>query len=206
MLLIETTGIIEWGGLFIIAALVFAETGLLLGLAIPGGETLVFTAGLLVSTNTLETSIYVLVPLLIAMAIAGDLSGYYIGRKFGKRLHEKEDTWYYRKKYFEIAKDYLDRHSKLALILGKFLPVIRPFTPVVSGMTGVPTQRFIPLSVIASITYITTFSVAGHFLGQRFPVIKEYLIWILPVSIILAIGIMYSQARSYNRSHRKRKN
>lgn len=201
ILFIDTQSIIAWGGVFIIAALVFAETGLLLGLALPGGETLVFTAGLLVSIGTLDMSIYLLVPLLLVVAILGDTSGYMIGNRFGKKLYQKKDTWYYRKKYFEIAQDYLSKHSGKAVVMGKFLPVIRPFTPVVSGMTAVPFGRFISLSVLASFLYILSFTLAGYFLGREFPFIKDYIFWILPVSIIVALFIMYSQARKYNREH-----
>jgi membrane-associated protein len=205
LLLIDTQGLIAWGGVFIIAALIFAETGLLLGLALPGGETLVFTSGLLVSTGTLDISIYFLVPLLMAVAILGDLSGFMIGRKFSSRLYEKKDTWYYRKKYFDIAKDYLNRHSRLALVMGKFLPIIRPFTPVVSGMTAVPFSRFIGLSVIASVLYISIFTLSGYFLGKSFPFITDYIFWLLPVSIIVAVVIMYSQAKKYKKEHASEK-
>ncbi len=103
LLLIENSSLIEWGGLLIIIAFVFAETGLLLGIIVPGGETLLFTAGLLVSTRTLQTDISTLLIGIILAAIAGDISGFYIGRKFKKRLHQKEDTWYFKKKYLKLA-------------------------------------------------------------------------------------------------------
>ena len=205
LLLIDTQSLIAWGGVFIIAALIFAETGLLLGLALPGGETLVFTSGLLVSTGTLDISIYWLVPLLLAVSILGDLCGFMIGRRFSKRLYEKEDTWYYRKKYFDIARNYLNSHSRLALIMGKFLPIIRPFTPVVSGMTQVPFPRFFTLSVIASLLYISIFTLAGYFLGRSFPFIKDYIFWLLPISIIAAVIIMYTQAKKYKKEHASEK-
>ena len=200
MLFIDTTSLVAWGGLFIIALLVFAETGFLLGLAIPGGETLVFTAGLLVSTGTLDFPIFLLVLLLVLSAVLGDISGYTIGKKFSKRLHNKEDTWWYRKKYFAIARHYLTTHSRFALIGGKFLPVIRPFSPVVAGMTPVPFARFLSLTTVAAVLYVTSFVMAGYFLGKRFPVIKDYLGWILPISIAAAITIMIVQAKKYKRT------
>ncbi len=204
MLFIDVTKIVAYGGIFVIALLVFSETGLLLGLAIPGGETLVFTSGLLVSTGVLSIPVYLLIPLLVFTAISGDVCGFFIGKKFGTKLYRKKDTWYYRKKYFDIAKDYLHRHSQTALVMGKFLPVIRPFTPVVSGMTSVPFSRFLSLSAIASALYITVFVLAGYLLGNRFPFIKDYIFWILPVSIIVAIAVMYMQARKYNRAQSRK--
>jgi membrane-associated protein len=199
MLFIDTTNLIAWGGLFIIAFLIFAETGFLLGLAIPGGETLVFTAGLLVSTGTLQISLFALILVLVASAMLGDVSGYAIGKKFGKRLYNKEDTWWYRKKYFSIARNYLTKHSQFALIGGKFLPIIRPFSPVVAGMTPVPFTRFISLTSVAAILYVTSFVLAGYFLGKQFPIIKDYLGWILPLSIAVAITVMIVQAKKYKK-------
>jgi membrane-associated protein len=81
MFLISTHQLIEWGGLLIILLFIYAETGLLLGLVIPGGETLLFTAGFLVSTGTLETPLLVLLSSLILAAVTGDISGYFIGKK-----------------------------------------------------------------------------------------------------------------------------
>ncbi len=187
LLLIENSSLIEWGGLLIIIAFVFAETGLLLGIIVPGGETLLFTAGLLVSTRTLQTDISTLLIGIILAAIAGDISGFYIGRKFKKRLHQKEDTWYFKKKYLKLAEDYIHKHKKNALILGKFLPIIRPFTPVITGTTSMPFSRFFPLSLIAIILYASAFTLTGYLLGSQVPQIKDYLGYILPVSILVAL-------------------
>jgi membrane-associated protein len=193
--LFGTSGLIEWGGFLIIALLVFAETGLLLGLVLPGGETLTFTAGLLVSTNSLDISIFVLLPALICISVAGDACGFFIGRKLGERLCKKEDTWYFKKKYLDAAEKYLQKHCRFALIMGKFLPVIRPFTPVVSGAAKFTFPRFITLSAIACTLYMSAFVLAGYFLGYQFPQIKDYLGWIFPVSIAVAIGVGIHQFR-----------
>lgn len=195
----DTTSLIEWGGFLLIALLVFAETGLLVGLVVPGGETLVFTAGLLVSTGSLEVPIAVLLATLVLAGIAGDTSGYFIGRKFGTRLFHRPDTWYFRKKYLHLAADYFKRHKKASLILGKFLPIIRPFSPVVAGTTNVKFSSFAALTVAASVLYMGSFGLAGYFLGSRFPVIKDYLGWILPLSILVALIPVIRQIRKNSR-------
>lgn len=187
LLLLENSSLIEWGGLIIIIAFVFAETGLLLGLIVPGGETLLFTAGLLVSTQTLQTDITSLLIGVALAAIAGDISGFYIGRRFKDRLQRKEDTWYYKKKYLKIARDYIEKHKKGALIFGKFLPIIRPFTPVISGTSNMPFLKFLPLSLAAVILYGGTFTYGGYLLGSQVPQLKDYLGYILPVSILVAL-------------------
>ena len=201
MLFIETSGLIEWGGFLLIIIFVFAETGLLLGLVVPGGETLLFTAGLLVSAGSLDVSITILLLCIMLAAIAGDISGFYIGRNFKERLYKKKDTWYFRKKYLTMAEDHIEKHKKAALIFGKFLPVIRPFSPVITGTTRMRFRTFLPLSVTAVLLYTSAFTLAGYFLGSEFPQIKKYLGFILPVSIIVAlipVIVQVKKARSGN--------
>ena len=202
MLMLETTQLIEWGGLILIICFVFAETGLLLGLIVPGGETLLFTAGLLVSTGTLPVDISILLTALIAAAILGDTSGFYIGRKFKYRLYKKNDTWYFKKKYLLLAEDYIKQHKKSALIFGKFLPVIRPFTPVITGTSDMPFSSFLPVSVVASMLYASAFTLGGYFLGSQFPQIKSYLGFILPISIIIALIPVIIQVRKHRGENR----
>ncbi len=201
-LLFSNTGIIAWGGVAIIILLIYAETGLLLGLVVPGGETLVFTAGLLASTNTLDISIFLLLILLIASGTAGDISGFYIGKKFGKKLYHKKDTWYFKQKYLQVAEDFLSKHSKLAIILGKFFPIVRPFTPVISGTTRFKFGSFISLSLVAVLLYMCIFCLGGYFLGKRFPQIENYLVWLLPVSIIVSLVPVVRQVRKYKAGQR----
>lgn len=198
-LLIETQGLIEWGGFLIIVAFVFAETGLLLGLVVPGGETLLFTAGLLVSSRALQVDIATLLVSIILAGIAGDISGFFIGRKFKHRLYRKKDTWYFKKKYLSLAEDYIQKHKKGALIFGKFLPVIRPFSPVITGTTKMPFQQFIPLSLVAVVLYASAFTLAGYLLGSQFPQIKDYLGFILPISIVVALIPVIVQIRKQGR-------
>jgi membrane-associated protein len=200
LLFIETSGLIEWGGFLIIIAFVFAETGLLLGLVVPGGETLLFTAGLLVSTGTLNVDIVTLMITIILAAIAGDICSFFIGKKFKKRIYEKEDTWYFKKKYLTMAEKYIDKHKKSSLIFGKFLPVIRPFSPVISGTTAMPFSVFIPVSMLAVILYVSAFTLTGYFLGSQFPWIKDYLGYILPISIMIALVPVIIQVRNSRKS------
>lgn len=195
----DTTSLIEWGGFLLIALLVFAETGLLVGLVVPGGETLVFTAGLLVSVGSLQVPIAVLLATLVLASIAGDSSGYLIGRRFGAGLFQKQDTWYFKKKYLYLAADYVAKHRKASLILGKFLPIIRPFSPVIAGTTEVKFTTFVALTVVASVLYMCAFGLTGFFLGNRFPLIKEYLGWILPISIMVALVPVIRQIRKNSR-------
>jgi membrane-associated protein len=183
----ETSALIEWGGLLLVLALVFAETGLLLGLIIPGGETLVFTAGILASTGTLNVSIVLFLGLMLLAAILGDCSGFYIGSRLQRKIYHKKDTWFFKKKYLHQTENYLKKHQKKALILGKFVPLIRPFVSLLAGVTNMAWSRFLPLSLLANSLYISLFLLAGFFLGSRFPVIKQYLWVILPATVLLLV-------------------
>ncbi len=194
-LLFKANEIIQWGGFLIIVLLVFAETGLLLGLVLPGGETLVFTAGLLVSTGTLDTSILILLIALVIAGITGDVCGYGIGKRIGRKLYQKQDTWYFKKHYLQGAENYIRKHRKTALLFGKFLPVVRPFVPMISGTTKMPFSYFLPVTALACIIYISSFTLMGYFLGNQFPVIKEYIGWIVPISILITVCVAFRQIR-----------
>lgn len=198
--LIEPTQIIEWGGLLIIMFLIFSETGILLGLVIPGGETLLLAAGLLTGTDTLKPPLAILLVCLITAGILGDLAGYWIGKQYGQKLFHKKDTWYFKKKYLYMTRDFYLKHKKGSLIIGKFLPVIRPFNPVISGTTGIPLATFLGISIPASIIYIGGFVLLGYFLGNEFPLIKKYLGWIIPVSIVIALIPVVMQFRKMRKT------
>ena len=202
LLLIETSALIEWGGFLIIVLFVFAETGLLLGLIVPGGESLLFTAGLLLSTRTLEVHITTLLLSVILAAFAGDILGFYIGRRFKERLYKKKDSWYFKKKYVTLAEKYIEKHKKSSLILGKFLPVIRPFTPAITGTTRMNFMTFIPVSLAAIVLYVGTFTLSGFLFGSQFPQIKDYLGLILPISILVALIPVLIQIRKHKKNPR----
>jgi membrane-associated protein len=183
----DTSSIIEWGGIALIAVLIFAETGLLLGLIIPGGETLVFTSGLLVSTGVLDLNVVLLLTTLSAAGFVGDVSGYTIGRKYGGRLLERKDKWYFKKKYLQAVEQFFQRHKRRTIIIGKFVPVVRPFVPVTAGISRMKNVMFVFLSLVSVVIYMSAFVLAGYFLGNRFPEIKNYLHWILPITVIVLV-------------------
>lgn len=179
--------LIRLGGVIIILSLVFVETGLLLGLILPGGETLIFTAGLLSGVNVLSINFFLLLILMVFFSILGDLTGYYLGRKWGSKLYNKKDSFLFKKKYLDRVEDFYNKHGNLALILGKFLPVVRTFNPVFSGTINLEIKKFLLFTGIACLLYVSGLSLLGYFLGKQFPEIKDYLSWILPIMVLLFI-------------------
>ncbi|MGZ5283518.1 MAG: DedA family protein [Bacteroidia bacterium] len=179
--------IIEFGGFAIIVALVYVETGLLLGFIIPGGESLLFTAGILAGSAVLNVPVGVMIPVLVAACLAGDYTGYSLGKHMGKKLYRKEDTWYFKKKYLHKADDFYKHNGKVALIFGRFVPVIRTFNPFISGATKLALGSFMLFSLISSVLWVGVMVGASYWLGKQFPGIKNYIGYIIPAVIAVAL-------------------
>ncbi len=179
---------IRYGGLTLIVVVMFIETGLLLGLVIPGGDSLLLATGLLAGAGVLTIPLAVLLPSMILASIAGDMVGFYLGRRMGKKLYDKEDTWYFKRKHLEKAETFYRDKGKTAVILGKFVPVIRTFNPLLAGVTGMPFPRFFLLSAVGSIFWICTLVLASYYVGQKFPELKNYLHYVVPAIILVSIS------------------
>ncbi|WP_051054155.1 DedA family protein [Fibrella aestuarina] len=191
--LLLNTNWIEWGGTTLIAALVFIETGFLLGLVVPGGETLLFTAGLLTGIQTLHVSVVGLIALLTGAAIAGDLTGYLIGRRLGNRLHQLPDTFFFKRRYLEQSDAFYSKHPRRALLIGRFLPIIRTFNPLLAASSGLPLPRFLVLTSISCLAYVSALVLAGYVLGQRFPELGQYVQYIFLGVVVLVLGTLLFQ-------------
>jgi len=172
--------LIEAFGTLGIFAIVFAESGLLIGFFLPG-DSLLFTAGLLASKGTLNLPV-LMVGCSIA-AIAGDQVGYLIGRRAGPALFKRPDSRFFQKKNVERAHAYFEKNGPKTVILARFLPVIRTFTPVVAGVGEMDYRRFVTFNVVGGILWACGVTVAGYLLGSTVPDIDR---WLLP--IILLIG------------------
>lgn len=178
---------IRYGGLTLILAVVFVETGLLIGLVIPGGDSLLLTVGLLAGANVLPYSLPLLLISMIAAGVAGDCLGYFIGKRMGKKLYHKQDTWYFKRKHLERAEKFYKEKGKLAIILGKFVPVVRTFNPLLAGVTKMPVGRFMLLSAVGTSLWIGVLVLGSFLLGKQFPQLKQYLHYAIPIIIFLSV-------------------
>lgn len=193
--------LIRYGGLALICAAIFIETGLLLGLVIPGGDSFLFTAGLLCATQVLPTPVFLLVPLLIVSGILGDLLGYQIGKKLGRKLYSRPDSRLFKKRHLRQAHEFYKRKGKMALIAGKFLSIIRTFNPLISGATGMPLKTYLLTTSLATTLWICTLVLSGYFLGKQFPELKHYIRYLIPGIIVLSVAPVIIK---YLRSRRRR--
>src|SRR5690606_28921234 len=130
--LIDPEKLIHTGGLLLIILVIFLENGVFFGFFLPG-DTLLFTAGLLCSTGTFDVAIDTLCVSIILAAIFGNLFGYYFGKKVGENFAVKKDTMLFKKKYLFAAEIFFQKYGGMALIMGRFLPIIRTFAPIFAG-------------------------------------------------------------------------
>jgi membrane-associated protein len=182
----DIEALIRYGGLLLVCLLVYGSTGLFFCFFIPTGA-LLFTAGILAAAGGLQYDIYSSCILLVLAAILGNLTGYWFGWKAGPLLYRKKDTKFYKKKHLTTAASFYEKYGWLALTLGLYLPIIRTFAPVVAGIVRLNFRRFLLLIVPGSLVWISSFVLAGYFIGSR-PFLKPLLKYIV-IGFVLAVTI-----------------
>jgi membrane-associated protein len=188
-------------GMIGIMAIVFAESGLLVGFFLPG-DSLLFTAGLLVATTDLLPSLPVVIPLVIVAAVAGDQVGYMIGAKVGPRIFHRPDSRLFRREYVDKAYSYFERYGGRTIVLARFVPIVRTFAPVVAGVSGMRYRTFVTYNVVGGVLWGAGVTTLGYYLGQvDFVAAHIELILILIVALsVLPIAVELLRARSRTRA------
>lgn len=165
--LVDPESIIQRGGLALLLIVIFAETGLFIGFFLPG-DSLVFLSGLLCASQPelMGVPVYVLLPLMMLAAILGNMVGYWFGKKVGPPLFKRDDSLIFKKRYLEVTRSFYERHGARALILGRFLPIIRTFAPILAGVIHVNFSRFMIYNIVGAILWIGSIGIAGYWLGE----------------------------------------
>jgi len=193
--LTDAQSIISRGGFYFLLVVVFAETGLFFGFFLPG-DYLLFMAGLLCSAGKVDVNISTLVLSLIAAGILGNFTGYWFGYRTGPVLFNKNDSLFFKKRYVILASDFYNKYGGMALILGRFFPIVRTFAPIFAGVVKVDIRKFGLYNLIGSVTWVCTFTLGGYFLGRRFPQVKDYMQYIvLGLIIITSIPLILAYVR-----------
>lgn len=174
--------IVESFGYIGLFAIIFAESGLLVGFFLPG-DSVLFTAGFLASQGIMN--IYLLVPLLFIAAVTGDSVGYMFGHKVGKKLFTKEDSIFFHKKHLIRAQEFYEKHGGKTITIARFLPVVRTFAPIVAGMGEMPYSKFIFYNLLGGFLWAVCLPLAGYFLGSLIPNVDKYL---LPIIVLIVIA------------------
>ena len=166
-------------------AIIFAETGLLIGFFLPG-DSLLITAGLFAARGDLD--IWALIPALIVAAIVGNATGYWIGKRTGKALYSRPDSLLFRREHVRMTRDYYDRHGGKTVVLAQFIPILRTFAPVVAGVGEMGYRRFAGYNVLGAILWITSMTLAGYTLGSMVPNIEERIHYV--VALVIAVSLL----------------
>ncbi len=171
--------LVGYPGLF---TAVFLESGVFFGFFLPGASML-FTAGLLASQGLFN--IWILIPLLTIAAILGDNAGYWFGAKVGYRLFLRPDSRFFRQEHLKRAKEFYDRHGFLAIVLARFIPVIRTFAPIVAGVVRMRYRAFVVYNIVGALLWASGVTFLGFYLGEKVPGIEKYLTPIIGAIIVL---------------------
>lgn len=191
--------IIEWGGLLLVIAIIYIETGFFLGFVLPGGDYMLFATGIFCGTHFLEIPLFWLVLILISAAFLGDLTGYYKGKWLGGKLFTDNKSRFFKIEYLEKGNDFYQRYGMWAFILGRFMPVIRTLVPMIAGATSVPLKRFLLFNFLGASAWVGTLVPLGFYLGKAYPDILQYSVFIMILFVGIAsfpmLKIMFLKAR-----------
>lgn len=177
--LIDPEKLLREGGFYVVMFVIFAETGLFFGFFLPG-DYLLFLAGMFVATGKLDVDINLLILGLCIAAISGNFTGYWFGRKTGPMLYKRKDTFFFKKRYLLAAEQYYKKQGAFALIMGRFVPIVRTFAPIFAGIVKLDLKRFALYNVIGAVTWIASLTLLGYFLGKSFATqIEKYLVYII---------------------------
>jgi membrane-associated protein len=185
-----------WGA----AGVIFAECGLLIGFFLPG-DSLLFTVGLLVSQDKISYPLWLCCAALTVAAIVGNACGYSIGAKVGPAIFQKEGSRIFKKEYVDKTHDFFDTYGNRAIILARFVPIVRTFITVMAGVGSMGFRRFITYSTVGAVIWASGVTLLGYYLGQVDLIrnhIEAMLLAIVLISVV-PIGIEFLRARSAER-------
>ncbi|MCU1457371.1 MAG: hypothetical protein JWL73_1463 [Actinomycetia bacterium] len=195
---IDPNQLIRNAGFAGLLAVVFAESGILLGFFLPG-DSLLFTAGLLTATTNVLPPLPVLLVGCSLAAVVGDQVGYLIGRRFGPGIFDRPDSRLFKREFLTRAESFFERHGPKTIVLARFVPIVRTFAPVVAGASHMSHRRFTIYNVIGGVAWACGMLTLGWVLGKRFPGIGNYLdvaVVVIVLVSLIPIAIEYLRHRS----------
>ena len=170
--------LVKQGGLWVITLVVFAETGIFFCFFFPG-DYLLFTAGLLSATGVIDASYFTLITCLFPAAVLGNVAGFYFGKFLGHEFETMKEGIFFKRVYLENTRQAFLKYGAGALVVGRFLPVIRTFAPIVAGASGFRFSKFILLNLAGGAAWVLGLTSIGYFLGIKFPGIVHYIEYII---------------------------
>jgi len=191
--------IIEFGGLILILAIVYVETGFFLGFVLPGGDYLLFAAGMFCGTHFLEIPLPLLLTLMVTASFMGDLTGYMKGKWLGEKLFTDNQSRFFKKEYLERGSHFYSQYGIWAFVLGRFMPVIRTLVPMIAGASRFQFKRFLLFNFLGAVTWVCTLVPLGYYVGKAYPDVMKYSVYIILIFIVIAsipmVKIMFSKIK-----------
>lgn len=172
-------------GLWLIALIIFTESGLLVGFFLPG-DTLLFAAGILAAQGGLN--IISTITVIAVAAIVGDNVGYTIGRYSGKRLFRKQDGILFKQEYVQRAEAFYKKHGGKAIILARFVPIVRTFAPLVAGIGRMDRRFFFLYNVVGALLWSVSITLLGYYVGGKFPELVHYLEYLIITVVLMSLA------------------
>jgi membrane-associated protein len=196
--------ILDWLGPFAtigLFAIIFAESGLLIGFFLPG-DSLLFTAGLLSSQDKFGLNFPVLLVGCFVAAVLGDQVGYWFGKRVGPALFRRPNSRLFKQEYVERTKNFFEQHGPKTIILARFVPIVRTFAPILAGVGEMPYSTFVRFNVIGGFVWAVGVLTAGFVLGETVPSIDRYLLPIIGVIVALSLLPPFLEWRKHRKATR----
>ena len=183
-LVYDVRTLVTWGGIGLIGLIIFVETGFFLGFFLPG-DSLLVTAGIFAAAGYLN--IWQLLILLPICAIVGDQLNYYVGKKAGKALFQREDSLFFHKHHLEKARQFYDAHGPKTIVLARFVPIVRTFAPAIAGVAEMHYGKFITYNIFGGFIWVWSMLISGYSLASLIPNINDYIHVVVGVVILLSL-------------------
>jgi membrane-associated protein len=198
--LYNVRGLIEWGGTLLVCIVVFAETGMFVGFFLPG-DSLLVTAGVFAGAGRLK--IAELLAFVTVCAIAGDQLGYWIGRRAGQSLYQRQDSRFFKKRHLEHAHEFYEEYGGKTIILARFVPIVRTFCPPVAGAARMSYPRYLGYDVVGGFLWVWGMILLGFTLGRTIPNVDKKIHYVIAAVIVASfIPAVYHTWKARDRKAR----
>jgi len=181
----DVSHLIQAGGLLLIAALIFGESGMFIGFFFPG-DTLLLSAGVFAGQGKLSLIAVIIVVSLAA--IAGDNVGYHIGKRYGRRLFRKPDGLIFRQEYVQRAEAFYEKYGSKTMLVAHFVPVVRTFAPAVAGVARMNYKEFVAFDAIGDIAWAVIVTLIGYWFGTKIPNVDHYILLAVAAVVLITLG------------------
>lgn len=183
--LMDPEYLLSHGGFYIVVLIVFAETGLFFGFFLPG-DYLLFLAGLFCALGKIDVDIVTMYFGILGAGILGNFTGYWFGYRTGPVLFKRKDSLLFKRKYVIMAEEFYQKYGGTALVIGRFVPIVRTFAPIFAGVVKLDFKKFIFYNVSGALLWVSLLTLTGYFLGVKFPAIINYVEYIIVGLIAIA--------------------